>query len=216
MGENFLHPVFFSFSSTSILCERAQGNILPTTEHSCSFAKISFPSFQSLLHEMILRAKSYWQLQSLSPTQLRLSDCLQNAYKKGILQIPPAVFISTVAGEQREYWAEYSLYRRGVLHFTELTLHSHAPRSSINIEWLITVLHGYRASFVIGGGIWKKSTHVNLLSESGYKSGRAEHSLLMLPLLPWVSSSHERVTPTLYPKQRHACLHTHWNLYCAL
>lgn len=42
--------------------------------------------------------------------------------------------------------------QRGPSHLVELTLHSHGPRTRLNIKWLITVKQGDGASFVNNGG----------------------------------------------------------------
>lgn len=65
--------------------------LLPPTTRLSS-AKMYFPSCRSslcLLHEMILSAKSNWQLQSLSSAHSSALVCSQQAYKKSIFTCLP-------------------------------------------------------------------------------------------------------------------------------
>lgn len=217
MGKNFLSSAFFWDFATGISRKHSSYS---WTHFFFSPNTVSFhQSFLSLLLAMILRAKSNWQLQSLSSTQLRLSVCLYKAYKKGIFRFLP-LYLSRLrqANTEYTYWAEYSLYGRRLSHFVELTLHSHAPRSCINIKWLITVLHGYRASFVIngGGGSEKKAPTLICCQDLGINQKEQntaswDAALITVNLFPSrTGNAHTAL------KQRHTCLHTHWNLCCVL
>lgn len=143
----FIYIYVYFFSQASVyLNAHVLGSVPPTM-------LLFFCQNISFLLQPFLSAKSNWQLQSLSSAQLLLSVCLQKAYKKRHSQIPPSLFIFDCDGPTERTLSWIFIYRRGLSHFAELTLHSHRLRSCINIKWLITVLHSYGASFVINGWV---------------------------------------------------------------
>lgn len=159
MGKNFVPPVFLTFFNLFIFYEHL---------HHANAVKVTLfllllTLFFKYLFPLPIRPVFVAWNDTTGQVKLAITEpvihtappqCLFTAsLQKGHFHIPPSVFILTVAGKEREreYWAEYSLYHRGLSHFMELNLHSHAPQSYINIKWLITVLHGYQASFVING-----------------------------------------------------------------
>lgn len=115
--------------------------LLPPTT-LLSLAKMSFPSCRSslcLLHEMILSAKSNWQLQSLSSTHSSALVCSQQAYKKKHFRMPPSVFISAVSAKKSDN--------------TELNIHS-ASQMTFTLG---------RINFALAG-----STHVHYHKKAHY------------------------------------------------